>query len=74
MKHIIFVALLMILGSYNLDAQTTIKILVQNSNLGFLQLLHRQILTLLQFWEGHQFDKPGVETLMDPVPFQALDI
>ena len=32
MKHIIFVALLMILGSYNLDAQTTIKILVQNSN------------------------------------------
>ena len=32
MKHIIFVALLMILGSYDVDAQTTIKILVQNSN------------------------------------------
>jgi iron complex outermembrane receptor protein len=32
MKHIIFVALLMILGSCDVDAQTTIKILVQNSN------------------------------------------
>lgn len=32
MKHIIFVALLMILGSYDVVAQTTIKILVQNSN------------------------------------------
>ena len=32
MKHLFFVALLMILGSYDVDAQTRIKILVQNSN------------------------------------------